>query len=202
MEHLVLNHTVPYMTIIPTDLLELMETCPLPPWVWWPHCTSPFNCRSEGPAQVFLLVLTWLVSAFGHLKREDWRKIILSYDNMCHLDNLKVAREPLPLPGDHKYIWQDITKIIDELHIRNHKDSRCRTKYNPEVVKTISKTTNTMSCEQTFAWLSRFKKVICAMPKTHFHFFLHRMIKRRNLYITYCYANNLRPLQPSIKVKI
>ena len=129
-----------------------------------------------------------------------WSHSIL--DNMCHLDNLKVAREPLPLPGDHKYIWQDITKIIDELHIRNHKDSRCRTKYNPEVVKTISKTTNTMSCEQTFAWLSRFKKVICAMPKTHFHFFLHRMIKRRNLYITYCYANNRRPLQPSIKVKI
>ena len=147
-------------------------------------------------------MFTWLVSAFGHLKKEDWRKIILSYDNMCHLDNLKVAREPLPLPGDHKYIWQDITKIIDELHIRNHIDSRCRTKYNPDVVKTISKTTNTMSCEQTFAWLSRFKKVICAMPKTHFHFFLHRMIKRRNLYITYCYANNRRPLQPSIKVKI
>ena len=94
----------------------------------------------------------------------------------------KVAREPLPLPGDHKYIWQDITKIIDELHIRNHKDSRCRMKYNPEVVKTISKTTNTMSCEQTFAWLSRFKKVICAMLKTHFHFFLRRMIKCRNLY--------------------
>ena len=69
------------------------------------------------------------------------------------------------------------------------------------LIQTIAKTTNTMSCEQTFAWLSRFKKVICAMPKTHFHFFLHRMIKRRNLYITYCYANNRRPLQPSIKVK-
>jgi len=67
---------------------------------------------------------------------------------MYHLDNLKVAREPLPLPGDHKYIWQDITKIIDELHIRNHKDSRCRTKYNPEVVKTISQTTSTKSASR------------------------------------------------------
>jgi len=114
---------------------------------------------------------------------------------------LKVARKPLPLPGDHNYIWQDITKIIDELHIRNHKDSRCRAKYNPEVVKTISKTTNTMSCEQTFAWLSRFKSHLCYAKKS-FSFFLHRMIKRRNLYITYCYANNRRPLQPSIKAKI
>ena len=23
---------------------------------------------------------------------------------MCHLDNLNIAREPLPLPGDHNYI--------------------------------------------------------------------------------------------------
>lgn len=29
--------------------------------------------RSEGPAQVFLLILTWLVAAFGHKTREDWK---------------------------------------------------------------------------------------------------------------------------------
>ena len=45
---------------------------------------------------------------------EDWRKMIFSYDNVCHLDNLRLAREPLPLPGDHKDIWRDITKTIDE----------------------------------------------------------------------------------------
>ena len=58
-----------------------------------------FLVRSEGPAQVFLLVLTWLAAAFGNLARADGKKIILSYDNMCHLDNLKVAKRPLPLPG-------------------------------------------------------------------------------------------------------
>ena len=30
--------------------------------------------RSEGPAQVFFLVLTWLVGAFGSLGRIVWRK--------------------------------------------------------------------------------------------------------------------------------
>ena len=55
--------------------------------------------RSEGPAQVFLLVLSWLVAAFGNQTRDHWRKLYLSYDNMCHLDNLKVAKKPLPLPG-------------------------------------------------------------------------------------------------------
>ena len=29
---------------------------------------------------------------------------------------------------------------------------------------------NTMACEQTFAWLSRHKKIMCAMNKCHFHF--------------------------------
>ena len=50
---------------------------------------------------MFLLVLTWLTAAFGNQSRTDWQKIILSYDNMCHLDNLKVAKQPLPLPGTH-----------------------------------------------------------------------------------------------------
>ena len=47
--------------------------------------------RSEGPAQVFLIVLSWMVKAFSHLPREEIKKKILSYDNMCHLNNLKVT---------------------------------------------------------------------------------------------------------------
>ena len=68
------------------------------------HCD-----RSEGPAQVFLLVLTWLIAAFGR------KRITVSYDNMCHLNNLKVARCPLPLPGDLAHIWLEVNKIIDDL---------------------------------------------------------------------------------------
>ncbi len=54
---------------------------------------------------------------------------------MCHVDNLKVARKELPLPGDLKHIWQDINKIIDTLHIRNHVDKRCKQMYHLEPLK-------------------------------------------------------------------
>ena len=34
------------------------------------------------------------------------------------------------------------------------------------------------------------------MPKTHHHFYLHRMVRRRNSYIEQCYANGRRPVLP------
>ena len=122
------------------------------------------------------------------MKREIWKKITIAYDNMCHLNNLKVARQPLPLPGELKYIWSDVNKVIDDLHIRNHKDPTCKEKYNTDALKKENPNFNTIACEQTFAWLSRHKKILCAMPKCHFHFYLHRMVKRRNsLYIILLY---------------
>ena len=144
-----------------------------------PHCNYSLLShitiyRSEGPAQVFLLVVAWLITTFGHMKREEWGKIVLAYDYMCHVDNLRVAQSPLPLPGRLKHIWHDINKIIDDLHLRNHKDARCAEKYSSSTVRGEIPDMNTMSCEQTFAWLSRFKKILCAMTKTHHHFYLHR----------------------------
>ncbi len=50
-----------------------------------------FNNRSEGPAQVFLIVVTWLVAIFKDLPREEVKKKVISYDNMCHLNNLKAS---------------------------------------------------------------------------------------------------------------
>jgi len=109
--------------------------------------------RSEGPAQVFLIVLIWLLSAIGHLPRRAWQNTIIAYDNMCHLDNLAVAKKPLPLPGPQKYIWKDVRKTIDCLHIRNHKDERCKVKYNPKDIKRENPDFNTNCSELTFAWL-------------------------------------------------
>ena len=100
--------------------------------------------------------------------------------------------------GDLQYIWSDVTKIIDTLHIRNHKDQHCRDTYNPQKIKDNNPSLNTMCCEQTFVWLSRYKKIFSAMPKTHFHFYLHRMVTRRNRYIEYCYECKRRPLLPKV----
>ena len=134
----------------------------------------------------------------GQKSREERKDIIVSYDNMCHLNNLKVARKPLPLPGDLKYLWLDVQKIIDTLHMKNHSDPRCE-QYNPAKVLPEDSDMNTMSCEQTFAWLSRYKKILCAMPKTHHHFYLHRMVQRRNSYISWCYSEGRRPVQPKVR---
>ncbi len=142
-------------------------------------------------------MLAWLVSLLKGKKREDYKDTItLCYDNMCHLDNLKVAKKPLPLPGDLQFAWMDIKKSIDTLHTKNHKDPKCKVQYGTDH---LDDTMNTMACEQTFAWLSRFKKILCAMPKTHHHFYLHRLIKRRNKYISWCYSHGKRPIQPKVR---
>ena len=122
-------------------------------------------CKSEGPAQVFLLVLVWMMAALRKLTREERQKVVLSYDKMCHLDNLRMARKPLPLPGDLQYMWLDINKIIDTLHISNHKDQRYHDQYHPIKLKEENPSFNTMSCEQTFDWSSRSKKILAAMQK-------------------------------------
>ena len=75
---------------------------------------------------------------------------------MCHLNNLKVAKEALPLPGDLKYIWS--------LHLRNHKDNRCKSEYDPANILNEGK--NTMSYEQTFAWFSRYVVNFLLLPST------------------------------------
>ena len=127
-------------------------------------------------------------AVFGGNSRKKWKEITRWFD-MRLLDNLRVSKRPLPLPGDLKYIWQDIGKIIDTLHIRNQVDERCRQNYRPQELKETNRDYNTMVCEQTFAWLSGYKKILCSMPKVHLHFYLHRLIKRRNMYISFCNAH-------------
>lgn len=137
-------------------------------------CIQSMSIRSESPSQVFLIVVSFLYEILRHKPEEDWHDIILAYDNMCHLDSLRVANEKLPLPEPYCNMWLKITKIIDSLHIRNHVDPRCLEKYHPRLVKERFPKFNLMAAEQTFVWASRFKKVLCSMPKTHHCFFLHR----------------------------
>ena len=48
-------------------------------------------------------------------------------------------------------------------------DPMCKKLYNPD--NKVPHAFNTMACEQTFIWASRFKKIICAMPHVHQFFF-------------------------------
>ena len=53
----------------------------------------------------------------------------------------------------------------------------------PSAIKEKHPGVSFMSAEKMFAWLSRFRKILCAMHKTHHLFYLHCIVKERNLYI-------------------
>ncbi len=92
-----------------------------------------------------------------------------------------MVNSPFPVPK--------VTKIIDSLHIRNHKRESCK-KNVGEKLKELKKKNpdlNTMAAEQVFVWLGGFNKILCAMDKCHCIFFLHRMCVRRNHYTELCY---------------
>jgi hypothetical protein len=126
--------------------------------------------------------------------RGEISSIVLAYDNMCHLDGLLLSKKNLPLPAPFDEAWQCIGKCIDRLHLRNHVDPKCKEMYNPD--NKVPKTFNTMACEQTFIWASRFKRVMCAMPHLHQFFFLHRLVKYRNRYTEKCHQNRKTPILP------
>ena len=124
------------------------------------------------------MTILWLYRKFKVLKDEghsdeDIRQAIssvcLAYDNMCHMDGLLVSKDDLPLPCPFNESWKLISKAIDRLHLRNHVDPKCKKLYNPD--DKIPVGFNTMACEQTFIWASRYKKIICAMPHVHQFFF-------------------------------
>ena len=89
----------------------------------------------------------------------NWSQIFVAYDNMCHLDGLRAAKNLLPWPSPWDKAWISVNKIIDSLHMRNHKDKECKQKYDPSHLKEDMPNANTMAAEQTFVWLSRFKNI-------------------------------------------
>ena len=122
---------------------------------------------------------------------------------MCNLDKIAACQSELPLPEPYNKMWFDINKVIDGLHLRNHKGEDCQTKYHPKKIAEthpeLDGTSNTMAAEQTFVWLGRFKKVLSSMPKVHHMFFLHRMVQRRNEYNIRCYHRGKKPLLPKLR---
>ena len=95
--------------------------------------------------------------------------------------------------------WLKANKIINSLHIAYNKSEGCKEKYNPAKLKDILPHRHTMAGKQTFTWLSRFKKILCSMPKVHHMFFLHRLVVRRNSYTVTYYKNGKKPVLPKVR---
>lgn len=167
-------------------------------WVWPILIFCWFGCiRSESPSQVLLILIQWLLSlseVYGGPSKLP--AITLAYDNMCNLDKMKIARKPLPLSPPYDMLWLNVHKIIDVFHFPNHISIACKELYSPQHFKDTYPNFNTQAGEQTFAWISRFKRILCSMPKNHHLFYLHRMVLRRNSYTTRCYHLGRKPILP------
>lgn len=71
--------------------------------------------RSESPSQVFVIVIQWLLRILENVPVQEWSDVVISYDNMCHLDSMRVAQNPLPLPQPYDHMWLSVTKV----HLHN-----------------------------------------------------------------------------------
>ena len=59
-----------------------------------------------------MVIIAWLFSTVQHIPVKEWEDIVLSYDNMCHVNGMKVAQGHLPLPQPYDSMWLRITKVI------------------------------------------------------------------------------------------
>ena len=156
-------------------------------------------CRAESPSQVFVFLINFLRRWMQEVPPDEWSQIFIAYDNMCNVDRLKAAKKDLPLPQPFNKLWQKISKVIDTFHLKNHKREQCHQQYNPKLLKDTHPSYNTQACEQTFAWLGRFHRILSSMPKVHNNFFLHRLVQRRNDYNEFCYRHGRKPMLPNVK---
>lgn len=88
--------------------------------------------------------------------------VVLAYDNMCNLDQLRVTKKLLPLPPPMGKLWSNVTKVIDRFHLRNHTRPTCHVNYNPDHIqaKYPDLKLKTQAGEQTFVWAARFKRTV------------------------------------------
>ena len=95
-------------------------------------------------------------------------------------------------------IWLDTSKIIDELHIKNHADKRCIEKNITEGGPVRGHEHYVLRTDFCTA-ISMFKKILSTMLKTHHHFCLHHMLQRRNVCTSQCYVEGRQPVQPKFR---
>ena len=99
---------------------------------------------------------------------------------------------------NNAYFLQSLTHSA--LHLVNHKRPSCKVLYNPEKVRDTVPEANFMVAEETFTWLSRYKKILNSMKRIQFHFVLHRLVINRNRYSSNMYKDKRKPKLPSAKV--
>ena len=132
--HIVYVYSTPEMTYF------YKKDCWIEYYIYKLNTISNILFRSESPTQAFLVTMLWLYRKFKQMQEghndmeicEAMSSVCLSYDNMCHMDGLNIAKDDLPLPKPFNKAWKLVSKVIDRLHLRNHVDKKCQKLYNPE----------------------------------------------------------------------
>ena len=91
----------------------------------------------------------------------------ICYDNACHLSDIN---ENL----------KDKIFVIDRYHLKNHKQSKCRTTHNCETYPELTEL-NTEICEQKFLPISKLKHQVKHMNKNRFQFFFLEYFNLANM---------------------
>ena len=151
-------------------------------------------------------MLTLLCLICKDMPKRLWQKFWVCYDNMCNVMKMRAAKKDLPEQfGEFRDVWKYVNKMIDGLHISNHKSSTCQEQLGPhrldEMYPDLKKSRNSMAAEQVFSWAGRFKKILSVMPNKRHIFYLHRMIIRRNAYTATCLRSRRRVLLPKVRIE-
>lgn len=95
----------------------------------------------------------------------------------------------------HLFVLRSL--VIDGLH--NYKEPHRQTL--PRSIQPQNREgASPMMAEETFAWLSRFKRILSSMNKTHHLFFLHRMVVHRNGYTEMCHTLGRKDKQQKLNL--
>ena len=104
--------------------------------------------RAENSLQVAFILLKYLTIKLEGKTESELEGFFVSYDNICNLARLKLLKNPLPLEAPMDNLWTSINKIIDDLHIKNHRREECQELYNPSIVREVFPDVNLMTAEQ------------------------------------------------------
>ena len=78
-------------------------------------------------------MLTLLCLLFKDIPRQLQNQVWISYDNMCNVVKMRAAQRSLrPSFGKFSDVWKETNKMIDGLHISNHKDAFCKEQLGPD----------------------------------------------------------------------
>ena len=100
---------------------------------------------------MFFILLQWLLSIVK--PTGELPKVTLAYDNICNIQRMKVAKNPLPFLAPLDRLWLDVEKVIDSFHLSNHVSTACKDNFSPSKLKEDYPNYNTQAGEQTFAWV-------------------------------------------------